>query len=275
LPSDLGALNRWERELIDRFKTIPLFRALPDMPDQEFLDLLLQRRFISLMHTEIYDLAIDGLLGESAIRKARRILRQAYPGSDGTLPSHQELLRHGLELIGVSRDHLDRAARWPVTSKYAERVRRMLRKSDADAISPRGTIDHQIRLLTILRFWGEALVSVEHGLFWPRLSDLGLSATRGEPNCSRFYYPHLSQDAVQYGFSSPSLHLSETHADLLGSELEFLLRHQGPVDPTAVGGCARIEETIIEDRIFFYSQFGASPLSEASEKDPDGVLTNP
>ncbi|MET9464468.1 hypothetical protein ABZY44_06495 [Streptomyces sp. NPDC006544] len=47
-----------------------------------------------------------------------------------------------------------------------------------------GHEDADLRLLTVPRFWGEVLVSVEYGRLWERM---GPSFTRGGRNRSRFY----------------------------------------------------------------------------------------
>ena len=50
---------------------------------------VLQRRFLSLAFTPVYDAAIDGLTHPRDKQSARRILREEYPGERGTVPSHR------------------------------------------------------------------------------------------------------------------------------------------------------------------------------------------
>jgi hypothetical protein len=76
-----------------------------------------------------------------------------------------------------------------------------------------------LRLLGILRFWGEVLVSVEYGELWKRMQR---HLTIEGPNCSRFYYPHHRHDAKRHKLGTASM-LSTTHADQLDMRLTTLL----------------------------------------------------
>src|SRR5688500_2075073 len=54
---------------------------------EDFLGVLLQRRFISFAFTSIYDFAIDALQDKTSKVLAGRILRDEYPNGDAPLRS--------------------------------------------------------------------------------------------------------------------------------------------------------------------------------------------
>src|SRR3569833_620474 len=170
-------LDDFENALIERFERHPVLAGVTLLSDADFAAILLQRRFLSLAFTPAYDLAIDLLEDEVGLRLARIILREEYPDSNGHTQSHREDMKDDLLQRGVSRKDLVEARPTPVTSQTITRTLDLL------AVAGRHG-DSALRLLTILRFWGEVLESVEFGRCWRRLVPLRSS---GCENLSRFY----------------------------------------------------------------------------------------
>jgi hypothetical protein len=200
-------LDNEEEKLIALFRSHKVFQGIEFISQKDFLQILLQRRFLSLEFTKVYDMAIDGLTDIEATKIARKILREEYPDINGNTPSHREELVHaGAELC-------------------------------------------DIKLLTVLRFWGEILISVEYGEFWKRMSkQLSISGD----NQSRFYYPHYCHDARE-SMEKASL-LSSTHSGRLGSRLREMLE-------TEKNGeyFLEMEREILDIKTKFYDQFTELP----------------
>lgn len=232
-------LDTFEDGLIEEFRRHSIFKNLEIIADTDFAALLLQRRFLSLAFTAAYDLAIDLLEDEKGLKIARVILREEYPGSEGYTPSHREDMKEDLLQLGVPRNDL-----------VAIRPTRATVQSIMDTltlISDAGLGDcADARLLTILRFWGEVLVSVEYGELWRRMAP---RLIREGENRSLFYYPHHLHDAKVHPLATASL-LSTTHSDQLGMRLWQLLESD-----RAKTLFMATEKDILLLRMRFYDQF--------------------
>lgn len=240
-------LDSFEDGLIERFRAHPVLANLDRLDDGNFRAVLLQRRFLSLAFTPAYDLAIDLLTDEPGRKIARVILREEYPGSKGDVPSHREDMKEDLLALGVTRAELVEARPTPATQQAIVNT--------LDVISEAGRGEHaDAQLLTILRFWGEVLVSVEYGELWPRMAS---RLTDSGKNRSRFYYPHLVHDAKVRPLDAPSV-LSATHSDQLGRRLWKLL---GPAD--AQECFKRTERAVLDVKLGFYNQF--EPMLKLAE----------
>ncbi|SDJ20591.1 hypothetical protein [Nonomuraea jiangxiensis] len=235
----LRELDGFEDGLIEDFKRHPVLVHVPLLSDDDFATLLLQRRFLSLAFTPAYDLAIDLLTDESGLRIARTILREEYPGSHGRTRSHREDMKEDLLQLGVTRQALVEARPTGATTAAVTGTLELI----ADA----GRAEHaDLRLLTILRFWGEILVSLEYGRFWPRMEG---RLTHNGKNQSYFYYPHLVHDAKAHPLATTS-RLSASHSDRLGVRLSELLARDGDTD-----GFRQVEQRAYQLRVDFYDQF--------------------
>jgi hypothetical protein len=232
-------LDEFEDELIERFTGHPVLANLAQLPDDDFARVLLQRRFVSLGFTPAYDLAIDLLRDEAGLRIARVILREEYPDGSGHTRSHREDLRDDLLALGITRETIVEARPTAATRKALDDTFELIadagRHEDAD-----------LRLLTILRFWGEVLVSVEYGRLWDRMAPV--LAPDGE-NRSRFYFPHHVHDAKARSLATVSL-LSSTHSDRLATRVTELLQRRGSTDTFL-----RIEQQVLQLKLAFYDQF--------------------
>src|SRR5688572_56221 len=115
----IRALDQREDQLVAEFAQHPFFRLLPDAwrhGDRTQVRglisrALIQRRFISLAFTPLYDVVIDGLEDPRCKAMAREILQYEYP-SDRT--SHREDLVSDLLAMGISKDDVLSAAPSPV-----------------------------------------------------------------------------------------------------------------------------------------------------------------
>lgn len=232
-------LNRFEDELIGRFTEHPVLANIGLLSDEDFGEVLLQRRFLSLAFTPAYDLAIDLLRDEVGLRIARVILREEYPDGTGHTRSHREDMKDDILRLGVSRQALVTTRPTPATKRAVEATFDLI--ADAGAHD-----DSDLRLLTILRFWGEILVSVEYGRLWTRMEP---RMARDGENRSRFYYPHHLHDAKKNSLESVSL-VSTNHPDRLARRMSELLAGGTSDD------CFReMEERSLSVKAGFYDQF--------------------
>ncbi|MET9959173.1 hypothetical protein ABZ128_08810 [Streptomyces sp. NPDC006326] len=236
---DLHALDAFEDALIERFRDHPVLANVAALPDEDFAALLLQRRFVSLAFTPSYDLAIDLLRDEAGLRIARVILREEYPDGHGHTPSHREDMTEDLRRLGISRPAL-------VASRPTARTRQVIQDTLELIADAGGHPDADLRLLTILRFWGEVLVSVEYGRLWERMAPL---LTEDGKNRSRFYYPHHVHDAKTHSLATLSL-LSGSHSDRLATRVTELLAHE-----ESTAGFRELEERALLLKTAFYDQF--------------------
>lgn len=233
-------LDQLEDALIERFRGHPVLAGVERLAESDFLALLLQRRFVSLAFTTAYDLAIDLLTDEPARRMARVILREEYPGPAGDVPSHREELVADLLALGVTREALVRSRPTEATTRTIADSLRLIADTAAGAHADAG-------LLTILRFWGEVLVSTEYGELWRRMAPL--LAAGGGAGRSSFYHPHHVHDAKSRPLAAAPRRPS-THSDQLGERLSQLLDSPGACD------CfARTEEAVLAIKERFYDQF--------------------
>ncbi len=92
-----------ERGFVDRLLSHPVLCQMDSLPEGLFLEVLLQRRFISLIFPVVYDVGIDALGDDAAIRLVRQIVREEYPDASGRTPSHREELVHDLVSLGASK----------------------------------------------------------------------------------------------------------------------------------------------------------------------------
>ncbi|MEV6579626.1 hypothetical protein AB0M92_15880 [Streptomyces sp. NPDC051582] len=232
-------LDAFEDALIARFREHPVLANIALLADEDFRALLLQRRFASLAFTPFYDLAIDLLRDGTGRRIARVLLREEYPGGNGHTPSHREDMTHDLRRLGVSRDAL-------VASRPTAATRRAL--GDAfELIAESGAHDNgDLRLLTVLRFWGEVLVSVEYGRLWERMGPRFSPAGKDR---SRFYHPHHVHDAKTRPLAGATP-LSGSHSDRLAARVVELLAREESSD------CFReLTERSLQLKTAFYDQF--------------------
>ena len=225
-----------EFELLSRFTAHELFATLERLGDDAFLDVLLQRRFLSLLFPVVYDIGIDGLADPTAVQLVREILREEYPDPTGVTPSHREDLVADLIALGATRERIAAARPSAATAAVIEQSLALM----LDAAAAPG----DVAVLAILRFWGEVLVSVEYGEFWRRMEPAFAAAGAA----SRFYHPHHHHDGRE-----PLARASEasaTHSGRLGACLARLLDSDAARELRAA-----VERGVLETRLRFYDQF--------------------
>ena len=225
-----------EAELLAQFTAHRVFRQLESMPQRAFLDVLLQRRFLSLVFPVMYDIGIDGLSAADAVKLVREILREEYPDPSGETPSHREDLVSDLLALGATKAQILACRPTPVTTAVVERTLALM----ADAAVLAGDLE----VMTILRFWGEVLVSVEYGEFWRRMAPQFEAAHAA----SRFYRPHHQHDGRDP--LATATDSASTHSGRLGSCLVRLLESDGHAERFAA-----TEERVLALRLEFYDQF--------------------
>jgi hypothetical protein len=227
-----------EAELLARFTAHDVFARIERLDQDAFLDVLLQRRFLSLLFPVVYDAGIDGLSDPAAVRLVREILREEYPDATGATPSHREELVVDLLALGATREQILAARPSAVTARVIEETLALM----LDAAATGGDVE----VLTILRFWGEVLVSVEYGEFWRRME--GQFEAAGI--ASRFYHPHHHHDGAEP--LAAAAESSTTHSGRLGLCLARLLP-----DGDAAERFAAAERRVLETRLRFYDQFAS------------------
>ena len=99
-------INSFEISLIEKFRSHPLFIHIDAISWNEFLGILIQRRFLSLSIVNIYEFVIDSLSDEEIKRTVRGILNEEYPrNTKGVpLPSHRELLFQDILNLGATSE---------------------------------------------------------------------------------------------------------------------------------------------------------------------------
>ncbi len=225
-----------EDSLLGRFTAHRVFTEIERMPQAAFLDVLLQRRFLSLVFPVMYDIGIDGLTDERAIKLVREILREEYPDPSGNTPSHREDLIVDLITLGATRAEVLGCRPTPTTAAVIEQSLALINEAAAKL--------SDLELMTILRFWGEVLVSVEYGEYWRRMG----AQFQAAQCASRFYHPHHDHDGRDPLATAGES--SSTHSGRLGACLVRLLAEEGDMNRFAA-----TEERVLELRLEFYDQF--------------------
>ncbi|MBE1573756.1 hypothetical protein ACFORH_15480 [Amycolatopsis roodepoortensis] len=230
-------LDEYEDGLIERFRRHPALRGVTELSPEDLHAVLLQRRFLSLAFTMAYDLAIDLLTDEQSKRIARVIIREEYPDntSPGSTPSHREDLMADILALGVPREALVRSRRSLATTACVDTTMELIASAGDSKYA-------DVELLTILRFWGEVLVSVEYGELWRRIGPV----LGGK---SVFYYPHHVHDAKSRPLAAASP-LSLTHSDQLGLRLVQLIDSS-----EARERFRETEQAVVAVKTAFYDQF--------------------
>lgn len=227
-----------EDELLGRFTSHPVFRGIEQIEPDAFLEILLQRRFLSLMFPVMYDVGIDGLSDPTAIKVVREILREEYPDPSGETPSHREDLVADLVALGATRAQI-------LASRPTAATRTVIERSFA-LIAEATERDTDLELMTIIRFWGEVLVSVEYGEFWRRMEARFTAAG----TTSRFYHPHHHHDGRDPLATAGDD--AATHSGRLGGALVKLLDGDGDDGEERF---AATEARVLALRLDFYDQF--------------------
>jgi hypothetical protein len=231
LDAAIAQADAVEGALLKRLTGHPVLRRAGALSRTEIAALLLQRRFISMIFTPVYDMGIDALTGSDALHVAREIVREEYPAGR---KSHREDLVDDLLTLGLVRS--DVLASRPTAATLATIGETLELMADAT------TDDSGVRVLAMLRFWGEVVVSVEYGVFWSAMKPWFDAADRA----SSFYFEHYSHDGCEQLATAST----KTHSGRLGVCLRDVLR-----GPAALAGLTDVETRAVHSRERFYDQF--------------------
>jgi hypothetical protein len=164
----LESITREEKEGKARLSQIINQIGPDNIQESAFYKILLQRYWLSLSFTPIYDMVLNFLTAEANFAKPilRTIIQEEYPrhpDSPDTTPSHREDLMTDLVHMGVKHSEIKKTV---PTKKTKTTIR--------EAFESIITFSHNekfsdIMLLTFLRYWGEVLTALEYELLWPRI----------------------------------------------------------------------------------------------------------
>lgn len=173
--------------------------------DIQFKHMLLQKRFISLNFTPLYDCAIDAIGDEEGKTVLRLLLREEYPAKG---PSHREDLVADLTRIGLTKKQI-------LSEKPTLQTREAI-KALYDLLIYEEQF-YNIKILVSLRIAEELLVAEEYRYILAELERrYGLKIED-----SAFYGPHFLHDKKQKSFGAPDK--AESHSDKFNKVLARMI----------------------------------------------------
>ncbi|MEM8723013.1 MAG: hypothetical protein AAGE84_27640 [Cyanobacteria bacterium P01_G01_bin.39] len=231
--------------MISKLKSHALFSQLNTLAWQDFLAVLIQRRFLSLSIVNVYELAIDALTDKAAKQTIREILHEEYPrNTKGVpLPSHRELLFQDLLNLGATPEMILTTPETTVTREVREQSYQVM-------VDCWGQTAAQIQLIAWLRFWAEVLVAVEYSCLWQRISERLASKNSENKPRSEFYYFHLIHDSRNCDIGQENLLGGLTHPQELAIHLARLVDSSEALDL-----CITLEKKACLLKYKFYNQF--------------------
>jgi hypothetical protein len=247
----IETFNKHEITLIETFKSHPLFEQMGAIAWQDFLAILIQRRFISLSIVNLYELVIDALTDEAIKQTVRRILNEEFPRNTKGIPllSHRELLFQDLLNLGATAEMILTTPQSAITQQVREASYQRL-------VRCIGEPQAQLGLVTFLRFWAEVLVAVEYSCLWPRISERLSNGQSSDKMRSEFYYFHMIHDSRSSDVGQESILGGLTHSQELGIHLKRLISSEA-----ALQYCLEIQKDVYQLKWQFYDQFVCDRLS--------------
>jgi hypothetical protein len=241
----IDKLNRFENSLIEKFMSHPLFIHLDAIAWNDFIEILIQRRFLSLFIVNIYEFVIDSLADQQIKRTVRGILNEEYPrNTKGVpLPSHRELLFQDLLNLGATYEIILTTPETSVTQMVRDESYRLM-------VSCLGEEYCQVGLVAFLRFWAEVLVSIEYSCLWKRISERLSNGQSDNKVRSEFYYFHMIHDSRNSDIGKESFLGGLTHSQELAIHLQRLISSE-----EALLYCTHIEQSVYQLKYQFYDQF--------------------
>jgi uncharacterized membrane protein YheB (UPF0754 family) len=242
----LDRFNKTEIKLIESFKSHTVFKNINDLKWNDFLSILIQRRFISKSIINIYEEAID-LLSDKEVKKvARSLVKEEFPrNSKGDpLSSHRELLIQDLLSLGASREQIFKSSESEVTKNTIKECINILSKDF-------GEDRFELGLITALRFMTEVLVAEEYRCLWGKMEEK-LSSNVSESNRvrSEFYYFHMIHDDRGSDIGQKRGIGGISHAEQLAHHMYPLISSEDDVNY-----CISIEKKVFDIKYKFYDQF--------------------
>ena len=241
----IETINSFELLLIKKFKSHPLFFQINTITWHHFLEILIQRRFLSLSIVNIYEFAIDALSDQEIKQTVRGILNEEYPrNTKGVpLPSHRELLFQDLLNLGATYEMILTTAETSVTQMVREESYKLM-------VSCLGEEYCQAGLVAFLRFWAEVLVSIEYSCLWQRISERLSNGQSNNKTRSEFYYFHMIHDSRNSNIGKESFLGGLTHSQELAIHLQKLITSED-----TLLYCINVEKSAYQLKYRFYDQF--------------------
>lgn len=238
-------LNGLEIDLIEKFKSHPLFIHLDQISWHNFLNILIQRRFLSLSIVNLYEFVIDCLTDNEIKKTVRSILNEEFPrNTKGVpLPSHRELLFQDLLNLGATYEMILTTSPTDITKKVRDESYSLMN-------SCLGQKYCQAGLVAFLRFWAEVLVSTEYYSLWPRISQRLSTGYSNDKVRSEFYYFHMIHDSRNSDIGKESFLGGRTHAQELAIHLQKLIDSE-----ETLLFCLNIAQSTYQLKYQFYDQF--------------------
>jgi hypothetical protein len=243
----LETINIFEISLIEKFKSHPLFTQIDSIDWPDLLEILIQRRFLSLSIVNIYEFVIDALVDPQIKQTVRGILNEEYPRNTKGIPllSHRELLFQDLLNLGANPEMILATPETAVTHMLREQSYQLLVGCLQEKYG-------QVGLIVFLRFWAEVLVSIEYSCLWPKISERLSHGQSSHKIRSEFYYFHMIHDSRNSDIGKEGLLGGLTHAQELAIHLQRLISSESE---EALLYCMSLEESIYQLKYQFYSQF--------------------
>ncbi len=238
-------INNFEISLIEKFRSHPLFIQIDAIAWQDLLEILIQRRFLSLSIVNIYEFVIDALADEQIKRTVRAILNEEFPRNTKgiPLPSHRELLFQDLLNLGATSEMILAMPETPVTKMVRDESYKLM-------VGCLGEKYCQVGLVAFLRFWAEVLVSVEYSCLWQRISQRLSNGQSNHKIRSEFYYFHMIHDSRNSDIGKESFLGGLTHSQELAIHLQRLITSED-----ALVYCINVEDNAHQLKYQFYDQF--------------------
>jgi hypothetical protein len=238
-------INSFEISSIEKFKLHPIFIHIDAIAWHDFLEILIQRRFLSLSIVNIYEFVIDALTDEEIKKTVRGILNEEYPRNTKgiPLPSHRELLFQDLLNLGATREMILTTPETPATKMARDESYKLIGGC-------LGEENFQVGLVAFLRFWAEVLVSIEYSCLWQRISQRLSTGQSDSKVRSEFYYFHMIHDRRNSDIGDESFLGGLTHSQELAIHLQRLICSE-----YALFYCINIEEKVYQLKYQFYDQF--------------------
>jgi hypothetical protein len=245
----IETLNNLENLSIDQFRSHALFKEIGTISWQDLLEILIQRRFLSLSIVNIYELVIDALTDQQIKQTVREILHEEYPRNTKGMPllSHRELLFQDLLNLGATPTMILTTPETVTTYKVREQSYQMI-------INCLGKPHCQVGLITFLRFWAEVLVSIEYNCLWQRISERLSNERSSHKARSEFYYFHMIHDSRNSDIGKEKILGGLTHSQELAVHLKELI-----VSEEALALCLKLTESAYQLKCQFYDQFVCAP----------------
>lgn len=238
-------INKLEILLIEKFRSHPLFIEVDMLDWQDVLNVLIQRRFLSLSIVNIYEFVIDALSDQQIKQTVRNILNEEFPRNTKgiPLPSHRELLFQDLLNLGATSGMILTTPETPITQMVRDASYKLM-------VSCLNEKYYEAGLIAFLRFWAEVLVSVEYSCLWHRISERLSNGHSNQKIRSEFYYFHMIHDSRNSDIGQESILGGLTHSQELAIHLRRLISSED-----ALRYCLAIEESVYQLKYKFYEQF--------------------